>query len=143
MTAPDPLFLLQSLQLKDSRLYDFLKFLLQKINNLQYQLSNLPAPTTATPVTPGAALGGTFRINFGTGDDTISGTVVDPRITGAEYIVIGLGPGAAGHSDGTEDPVIEQIHLMVYNITVGSFSWVAHAPNKTFARYDIYWVGVA
>lgn len=34
MTAPDPLFLLQYLQTKDSRLYDFLKFILRKISTL-------------------------------------------------------------------------------------------------------------
>lgn len=144
MTAPDPLFLLQYLQLKDSRLYDFLKFLLQKVNNLQYQLNNLPAPTTAAPAATGSAIGSAFSINFGAAlNDTVSGTVADARITGSEYIVLGLGPGGAGHADGLEDPVIEQIHLMVSAVTVGSFSWVAHAPNRTKNRYIIYWVGVA
>jgi hypothetical protein len=144
MTAPDPLFLLQYLQIKDSRLYDFLRFLLQRISNLQNQINNLPAPSTAAPVAPGSAMGGTFNINFGaTLDDIKTGSVADARITGTEYIVLGLGPGGPGHTDGTEDPVLEQIHLMVSAISVGSFSWVAHAPNRTKDRYTAYWVGVA
>lgn len=147
MTAPNPLFLLQSLQIKDSRLYDYLRFTQRRIEDLESQLAillNTPAATPVTPVTPGAALGGDFSVNFSASlSDTISGTQVDARITGTEFIVLGLGSGGAGHTDGLEDPVIEQLHIMVSSVAVGSFSWVAHAPNKTKNRYNIYWVGVA
>lgn len=141
MTAPDPLFLLQYLQLKDSRLYDFLKFLLRKVDSLQYQLNNLPAPAAAA-VASGSALGGSFNVNFGgTPDTTLSGTVVDARITGTEYIVCGLGPPGAGHSG--EDYTLEEIHISVDSVSAGQFAYTVHAPNATTSRIQVYWIGVA
>lgn len=140
MTAPDPLFLLQSLQLKDSRLYDFLRFLLQNMSSLQSQINNLSTTPAAVAAT-GSALGGSFSITFGTGDTTLTGTVADARITGTEQIVCGLGPPASGHSG--EDYVLEEIHISVDSVSAGQFTFTAHAPNRTTGRILFYWVGVA
>lgn len=144
MAAPDPLFLLQYLQTRDSRLYDFLRFLLRRTDDLQSQINNLPAPTTAAPPAPaGSALGGTSTINFGLGDTTVSSTVVDARITGTEYIVcVPRDIGASGHTNSTEDYALEEIHIVVTSVSAGQFTYTVHAPYRVTGRVAFDWIGV-
>lgn len=146
MTAPDPLFLLQYLQTKDSRLYDFLRFLLRRIDNLQYQINNLPAPTSAVtpPAPPGAAISGNGSLNFGAGDTTLSGTIADARITGSEVIVCTPSDlGLSGHTNSPEDYALEEIHIIVTSVSAGQFTYVAHAPYRITGRVGFNWIGVA
>lgn len=81
------------------------------------------------------------EIDFGTGDTTITKTILAPWVKNSNPPLVVAYGETADHD--AEDIVIEELKLTTGNIVPGvSFDIIAHAPSGTWGKYNVLILGV-
>lgn len=95
----------------------------------------------AAPSGGAAVYTGQVAVDFGANGDLVIAAVTGQAwVTAAAGICLTIQPNPLDHS--TEDVLLEQMLATVGDYVVGDgFSIYVHAPNSTWGRYSIKWVG--